>query len=1404
LLGRNEISVAKAAGVPQQTGEFTFEVPYSVVVANVLPAGSPTVYNVKAQDNLSRTYPTATSISVKALTAPVASGGATCTAATAAYNGTTNNNLLAGTDDLAPGQGCTVTFTAVLDFSANGVPTVTQNNTVYASGMGADVTPNAGYTVPNDPSLTPVEPVGATTVDLSTTGAKTTGPAGTTPANPVPVSGDKPTPTPTDLVPQKLDVIKVVGVPNQTGAASYNIPYTLVLKNTGTQPTPNVQVMENFKRTFGATQSFAMSTPASVVGGFTAPATAAPVCTVAAPVFNGTSQQALLAGTNALLPGQYCVISYVVNVAWANAQSVPTVAQNNTVYAAANLNPQVPGGANVPTVPDAATSVPTYPTTTTTKDQSSNVVPTTPGLPGAPVLITDLPNPTNPVDPAAPVSPTPVTLVPASIDVVKQLNGAVVFVDGQTFDVPYVVTIANTGAVAAYNVQASEYLRATFSLSNGALPSLTNGAGSVGATDAAVIGLSKSAVTGNCTVATNFNGNSASGLLAGTDTFAAGDRCTVKFTVRVKYASPADVPSGTPQDNSVYASTTPSGAPTNPGYTYTPVTTPRSPTNPSPLPAPTAPANAVAIDVSTDASTPPANGGAKDTPKPTPVTLSSGPDVVINKTHTPSVFTVDNIGTYTLTAGNLGYLPTSGSYTVTDPLPTGMTVNAVPTGTGWNCSATVVGSNMVSCVSTEVIAAPTGNAVPRVPNYSANPITLKVNVTKAACSGANADGQCASVTNIAAINGGGELNIPLYTGNNTYPDPTPIQEAATLSGAVWSDVNHDRKLDAGELAVGGMIVEVLDASGQVVKTVTSNPTTATGALGSPSGPGGYSVAGLVPGQPYTVRFRDPGTSGSNGVVYGVPTVDHSVAKPTTVGTTGGSTSTGTSMITSPSELTVMLKAGQNLSNQSLPLDPSGVIYDSVTRAPIAGATVTISGPPGFDPTKDLVGASGTNSGYNVSGPTASMSSGGLNSPLPGAYQFLLNPSAPAGVYTIKVTAPGYTSFVAGTITAASASAIIPAATQATAKPTVNGTVDANGVFTPKAAAGTMNASANVDGVTGNPPPTGSTDTTYFLGLNLTPNGGVGVVNNHIPMDPASQPKLLISKVGDKSSAEIGDSVRYTLTVKRVDTATYTLPVSQIVDRLPAGFRYIDGTTQINGVSVKDAANVSGVPGPVLTFNTGAIAANGTVTVTYRVRLAVGSQQGTGINRATATVGVNVNCAVSGALCSNEAQYKVKVTGGVLGTQACIVGKVYMDCNNNHMQDSAELPIPGVRMYMQDGTSITSDVEGKYSLCDLDPKLNVLVLDQTTLPRGSVMTTSGSRNAGDAMSLFLDLKNGDMQRADFVETSCYDGVIKQVKARQVRDDAKQRMIKPSEENTLKNRTIDFESKPLNIVTPFVAR
>jgi uncharacterized repeat protein (TIGR01451 family) len=1369
---RNEISVAKSAGVPLQVGIAKFEVPYTVVVSNV---SGPVVYNAQAQDNLKRTYPTAMSWAVKAAPVITANGGATCTPATVAYDGVLNTALLSGKDDLAATQGCTIKFVAVIGFSsARDIPKVKQDNTVYASGMGDDGTPNPGYTVPD--AGTPLAPAGSTTVDQSTTGNPPVAgtPAGTPPADPVPSKGDVPTPTPVILTPQEINVIKTAGIPRQTSASSYDVPYTLVLKNTGTQATPNVQVIENFKRAFMTAQSFTMTQGSTVTAGFDSPALAAPVCTAAA-AFNGTSQPALLSGSNVLLPGQYCVIRYVVNVQWSSKAAVPTTAQDNTVYASANLNPQAPGTTNLQTVPDSPSLPVTDPTTgtLTATDVSSDVKTINTPVAGIPPAVPgDLP--VNPVNPADPAKPTPVSLVPAAIDVVKSVSSATgaKIVDGQTFEVPYVITVKNAGSVPAYNVQVSEFLRATFAQSNGAsLPSLTNEGNS-----AAVIAVTKT--SGNCTVASNFNGNSVPGLLSGTDTFAVGESCTMAFTVRVTYANASDVPTGKAQNNTAYASTTAINAGANPGYTYPSITTPNTL-----IAKPTEPANYVAIDLSNDGTTVPATGNPNSDPSnPTPVILNSGPDVKVMKTHTPSTFTVDNSGTYTITAGNVGYLPTAGVYTVVDTLPMGMTVKAVPTGSGWNCSSTKVGDTSVSCTSSTVIAPTMDSAVKApgaVPGRQANwdtthPITLLVDVAHSACLNVSATGQCMTVDNTVVIDGGGEFKDPYFTNDNGFKDPTPIQQASSLSGVVWQDVNHDRKFDSGETVVAGMLVEVLDKNGVVVGSAKSGKE------------GAYTVSGLVPGNDYTVRFSDPTTGG---VVYGVPTVDHTAPLSAQVDTsvTGPS---GTSTIASPSSLKVSLIAGKNLVNQSLPLDPSGVIYDSVTRLPIAGATVTITGPLGFNPAVHLVG--GNTSGYSVLGASASMLSASSGSPLPGAYQFLLNNAAPAGTYTVKVTAPGYTSFTVGTATVDTASAIIP---------------NTSGSIAPS---GSGNTSVNKGNLNGNPPPVGDQDTTYYLAWNLKPISGSSVVNNHIPMDPAVQPKLLITKVGDRSSAEVGDSVRYTIKVKRVDSASYAIPMSQVLDSLPAGFRYIEGTAQLqvgSGQAVH-LADPKGKPAPVLTFTTGAIGASGsasdTLTLTYRVRLGVGSQQGTGINRATATAGLGVNCQLPGALCSNEAQYKVKVTGGVFGTQACVIGKVYMDCNNNHMQDGTEMGIPGVRMYMQDGTSITSDVEGKYSVCDVDPKLNILVIDQTTLPRGSVMTTSASRNAGDAMSVFLDLKNGDMQRADFVETSCYDGVIQQVKARRGRDDAKGVVIKAGEENSYSNKVHDSETKPVNMVLPTVAR
>ncbi len=160
-------------------------------------------------------------------------------------------------------------------------------------------------------------------------------------------------------------------------------------------------------------------------------------------------------------------------------------------------------------------------------------------------------------------------------------------------------------------------------------------------------------------------------------------------------------------------------------------------------------------------------------------------------------------------------------------------------------------------------------------------------------------------------------------------------------------------------------------------------------------------------------------------------------------------------------------------------------------------------------------------------------------------------------------------------------------------------------------------------------------------------------------------------------------------------------------------------------------------------------------LSYRVRVGIGGLQGDGVNRARAA---------SGAVGSNLAEARVRVTGGAFTTEACVVGKVYADCNENRVQDAEEVGIPGVRLYFETGTWLVSDSEGRYSLCGLKPRTHVLKVDPRTLPVGASLDTVDNRNAGDPGSRFVDLRNGELHRADFHVRGCPVDVMGQIEAR----------------------------------------
>jgi trimeric autotransporter adhesin len=147
----------------------------------------------------------------------------------------------------------------------------------------------------------------------------------------------------------------------------------------------------------------------------------------------------------------------------------------------------------------------------------------------------------------------------------------------------------------------------------------------------------------------------------------------------------------------------------------------------------------------------------------TVTTAVSLPDLTLTKTHTGN-FTQGQTGaTYTLTATNSGTLATSGTVTVVDTLPTGLTATAI-SGTGWTCTL-----GTLTCTRSDALAA--GSSYPA--------ITLTVNVAANAAS---------SITNDATVSGGGETN----TANDTVTDPTTVTVVSlvSISGRVFEDMNY--------------------------------------------------------------------------------------------------------------------------------------------------------------------------------------------------------------------------------------------------------------------------------------------------------------------------------------------------------------------------------------------------------------------------------------------------------------------------------------------------------------------------------------------------------------------------------------------------------------------------------------
>jgi len=177
----------------------------------------------------------------------------------------------------------------------------------------------------------------------------------------------------------------------------------------------------------------------------------------------------------------------------------------------------------------------------------------------------------------------------------------------------------------------------------------------------------------------------------------------------------------------------------------------------------------------------------------------------------------------------------------------------------------------------------------------------------------------------------------------------------------------------------------------------------------------------------------------------------------------------------------------------------------------------------------------------------------------------------------------------------------------------------------------------------------------------------------------------------------------------------------IVDRFPAGFRYIEGSARIDGVAAEPT-----LVNRELRWSGLAVDGNARHTLVLLLATGAGVSEGEFTNRAQAVHGLTNNTL------SNEGSATVRVIPDATFDCTDVTGKVFEDANRNGIQEAGERGLSGVRVVSARGLTAMTDGFGRFHItCAVVPREGrgsnfILKLDDRTLPSGYRASTDEIR------------------------------------------------------------------------------
>ena len=210
-----------------------------------------------------------------------------------------------------------------------------------------------------------------------------------------------------------------------------------------------------------------------------------------------------------------------------------------------------------------------------------------------------------------------------------------------------------------------------------------------------------------------------------------------------------------------------------------------------------------------------------------------------------------------------------------------------------------------------------------------------------------------------------------------------------------------------------------------------------------------------------------------------------------------------------------------------------------------------------------------------------------------------------------------------------------------------------------------------------------------------------------------------------------------------DVLSFMITVTNVTDEM--SISNLTVTENLGaGLALAAAEGDYSIKGNVVHWRLGTLAPSEKKNIVFQARVRAGQEWG----RISSSAWAYGETGAGDEVSDGPSVASVKIVEGVFTRKGLIFGGVYRDDNGDGIWEEGEVGLAGVIICCEDGTKVTTDTTGYYSLPGMDEGVHVLRIDDSTLPDSLTTGSGGHFSYGTNGGTLVVLAPSGNRRVDF--------------------------------------------------------